>query len=95
MFYFFSKKNEIEVFLKKRILFFKKGISNSNRIFEYNSIWFIILKIYNKIGIGECNPILEKSIKLNHFLNELKNICKKIISTKKLKIDYYRKYIEK
>ncbi|WP_238784731.1 enolase C-terminal domain-like protein [Blattabacterium cuenoti] len=79
--------------MKKKIFFFKKGISNSNRTFKYNSIWFIILKIYGKIGIGECNPILEKSIDFNKFLNELRNVCKKIISTKKLEIDYYYKYI--
>ncbi len=93
MFYLFSKKNKIEIYLKKKIFFFKKGISNSNRIFKYNSIWFIILKKYGKIGIGECNPILEKSIDFNKFINELRNVCKKIISTKKLEIDYYYKYI--
>ncbi|WP_238785077.1 enolase C-terminal domain-like protein [Blattabacterium cuenoti] len=53
------------------------------------------MKKNNKIGIGECNPILEISVSknLNHFKNELENLSKKVISLKKTEIHYYRKYI--
>ncbi|WP_238785675.1 enolase C-terminal domain-like protein [Blattabacterium cuenoti] len=49
----------------------------------------------NKVGIGECNPILDKFIlnNLDKFKMELKDCLKKVISLKKTKICYYNKYI--
>ncbi|WP_185864262.1 enolase C-terminal domain-like protein [Blattabacterium cuenoti] len=85
--------NGIKIFLRKKIFFFKKGISNASRIFQYNLIYFIILKMNDQIGIGEFNPLLEKTIKTNKFINELKNICDKIVLIKKMEICYYKKYI--
>ncbi|BBA17287.1 enolase C-terminal domain-like protein [Blattabacterium cuenoti] len=82
-------------FLKKQIFFFKKKIFNSNRIFQKNIIWFIILTQKNKIGIGECNPILDQfALKnLKKFELELKNISKKILFLKKIEISFYYKHI--
>ncbi|WP_317168096.1 enolase C-terminal domain-like protein [Blattabacterium cuenoti] len=51
------------------------------------------MKQNNRIGIGECNPILEVSKNLNHFKNELESLSKKVIYLKKTEIHYYRKYI--
>ncbi|WP_317168021.1 enolase C-terminal domain-like protein [Blattabacterium cuenoti] len=53
------------------------------------------MKQNNKIGIGECNPILEKSVSknFNYFKNELENLSKKVVSLKKTEVHYYRKYI--
>ncbi|WP_185876620.1 enolase C-terminal domain-like protein [Blattabacterium cuenoti] len=68
---------------------------NSNRIFYHNTIWFIILRKNNKLGIGECNPILDKLAlsNLNKFEKELNLILRKVISLKKTKIFFYQKYI--
>ncbi|AFJ90795.1 enolase C-terminal domain-like protein [Blattabacterium sp. (Blaberus giganteus)] len=90
-----NKYKEINCFLKKRTFFFRKKIFNSNRTFQKNVIWFIILIKNNKIGIGECNPILDKyALKnLKKFEIELENIYKKIIFLKKTEIYYYYKYI--
>ncbi|WP_185866928.1 enolase C-terminal domain-like protein [Blattabacterium cuenoti] len=86
---------EINCFLKKRTFFFKKEIFNSNKTFIKNTIWFIILIKRNKIGIGECNPILDQlALKnLKKFEIELKNLLNKIYIFKKTEISYYYKYI--
>ncbi|WP_238784085.1 enolase C-terminal domain-like protein [Blattabacterium cuenoti] len=86
---------DINCFLKKKTFFFRKKIFNSNRTFKKNVIWFIILKKNNKVGIGECNPILDKSAlkNLKKFETELENLSKKIFFLKKTEIYYYYKYI--
>ncbi|WP_185861058.1 enolase C-terminal domain-like protein [Blattabacterium cuenoti] len=86
---------EFNLFLKKRTFFFKNKIFNSNRIFQNNNIWFIILKKNDQIGIGECNPILDKYALKNirKFEIELKNLSKKVLFLKKTKAYYYHKYI--
>ncbi|WP_226989465.1 enolase C-terminal domain-like protein [Blattabacterium sp. (Blattella germanica)] len=84
---------KIKFFLKKKTFFFRKKIFNSNRIFNRNTIWFIILKKNNKIGIGECNPLLEKSVSKNRFENELENLSKRVVSLKKTEVRHYHKYI--
>ncbi|WP_185872008.1 enolase C-terminal domain-like protein [Blattabacterium cuenoti] len=70
-------------------------MSNSYRVFSNNIVWFIILKKNNKIGIGECNPLLDKLclINFNQFEKELKNILKKVFFLKKIEMYYYYKYI--
>ncbi|WP_185860502.1 enolase C-terminal domain-like protein [Blattabacterium cuenoti] len=82
-------------FLKKKTFFFKKKVFNSNRIFKKNIIWFIILIQNNKIGIGECNPILDQYAlnNLKKFEIELKILSNKILSLKKTEICCYYKYI--
>lgn len=79
--------------LKKHQFFFKKGVKNSNKTFEYSIIWFFIIKKEEKIGIGECNPLLEKLDNLNLYEKELLFISRKINAIKKTEIDYYRPYI--
>ncbi|WP_185863034.1 enolase C-terminal domain-like protein [Blattabacterium cuenoti] len=76
---------KIHFFFEKRIFFFKKKISNSNTIFQKNTIWFIILRKNDKIGIGECNPILDQYAlnNLKKFEIELKNISEKILFLKR------------
>ncbi|WP_185857745.1 enolase C-terminal domain-like protein [Blattabacterium cuenoti] len=90
-------KNQIHLncFLKKKTFFFKKTIFNSNRIFKKNIIWFIVITQNNKIGIGECNPILDQYAfkNLKRFEIELKNLSQKIVFLKKIEIYYYYKYI--
>ncbi|WP_185871437.1 enolase C-terminal domain-like protein [Blattabacterium cuenoti] len=86
---------ELNCFLEKRTFFFKKKIFNSNRTFQKNVIWFIILIKGSRIGIGECNPILDQYAlnNLKKFEVELKNVSKKILFLKKMEIRYYYKYI--
>jgi L-alanine-DL-glutamate epimerase and related enzymes of enolase superfamily len=86
---------KINCFLKKKTFFFKEEIYNSNRTFQKNIIWFIILIKNNKIGIGECNPILDKfALKnLKKFQIELENLLIKIHLLKKEEVHYYYKYI--
>lgn len=90
-----NRDRAIDCFLKKQTFFFKKEVSNSNRTFKKNIIWFIILIQNNKIGIGECNPILDQyALKnLKKFEIELKNLSIKILSLKRTEIYYYYKYI--
>ncbi|WP_238786188.1 enolase C-terminal domain-like protein [Blattabacterium cuenoti] len=84
----------MKIFIFKKKFIFKNKIYNSNKIFRYSIIWYIILKNNNKIGIGECNPILDKlALKnLKKFENELYIVSNKIIFNK-MKIFYYYKYI--
>ncbi len=86
---------KMNCFLKKKIFFFKKQVFNSNRTFRKNIIWFIILTRNNKIGIGECNPILDQyALKnLKNFEIELKNLSKMILYLKKTEMCFYYKYI--
>lgn len=79
--------------LKKHQFFFKKEVKNANKTFEYSVIWFFIIKKEEKIGVGECNPLLEKLDNLNFYEKELLFISRKINAIKKTKIDYYRPYI--
>ncbi|WP_185859679.1 enolase C-terminal domain-like protein [Blattabacterium cuenoti] len=79
--------------LKKYQFFFKKEVKNANKTFAYSVIWFFIIKKEDKIGIGECNPLLEKLTNLNFYEKELLFISRKINAIKKIEIDYYRSYI--
>ncbi|WP_185855850.1 enolase C-terminal domain-like protein [Blattabacterium cuenoti] len=82
--------------IKKKLFFFKEKIKNSNRIFEHNIIWFLILKEKNKrIGIGECNPLLDHFALKNlyNYEKELLFISKKINRSKKIDPMYYRRFI--
>ncbi|WP_185873644.1 enolase-like domain-containing protein [Blattabacterium cuenoti] len=81
-----------KIFFKKKKFFFKKKIKNSKKNFINNKIWFLIIKKENKIGIGECNPILEK-ISNNKYEKELQYLSKKINILKKIEIFYYFPYI--
>ncbi|WP_238785010.1 enolase C-terminal domain-like protein [Blattabacterium cuenoti] len=53
------------------------------------------MKKNNKIGIGECNPLLDKGAlkNLKKFEKELEILSKKVIFLKKTEIYYYYKYI--
>ncbi|QIK16655.1 O-succinylbenzoate synthase [Blattabacterium sp. DPU] len=90
-----NENEKINCFFRKKIFFFKKKVFNSNRIFQKNVIWFIVLTQNNKIGIGECNPILDQRALKNieQFETELKNLSNKIINLKKTQIYFYYKYI--
>ncbi|WP_185849578.1 enolase C-terminal domain-like protein [Blattabacterium cuenoti] len=79
--------------LKKYQFFFKKKVKNANKTFDYSIIWFLIIKKEEKIGIGECNPLLEKLTNLNFYEKELLFVSRKINVIKKTEIDYYRSYI--
>ncbi|WP_185866371.1 enolase C-terminal domain-like protein [Blattabacterium cuenoti] len=79
--------------LKKHQFFFKKKVKNANKTFEYSIIWFFIIEKEEKIGIGECNPLLERFFNFNFYEKELLFISSKINAIKKTEIDYYRSYI--
>ncbi|AWU44817.1 enolase C-terminal domain-like protein [Blattabacterium punctulatus] len=84
----------INSFLKKKF-FFKEKIKNSKRTFNYNIIWYLILKKNNKIGIGECNPLLDNNAfkNLNVYEKELLYLSKKINIIQKNESYYYHSYI--
>ncbi|WP_185882233.1 enolase C-terminal domain-like protein [Blattabacterium cuenoti] len=79
-------------FLKKKIFFFKKNIINSKRIFHKCVIWFLVIKVKNKISIGECNPIIEEN-NLAKYEQELLCLSQRINLIQKQEICYYYNYI--
>ncbi|WP_185850786.1 enolase C-terminal domain-like protein [Blattabacterium cuenoti] len=86
---------ELKSVLKKRVFFFEKRIQNSSRVFKKILIWFLIIKKKNKIGIGECNPLLEVTNlkKLSSYKKELFFLSEKINFLKKEETNFYRPYI--
>ncbi|AWU43704.1 O-succinylbenzoate synthase [Blattabacterium sp. (Cryptocercus kyebangensis)] len=85
----------INSFLRKHKFFFKGKIKNSKRTFHYNIIWFLILRKEDKIGIGECNPLLDNfSFKnLDRYEKELRYLSDRINIIKKKEFYYYHSYI--
>ncbi|WP_185851375.1 enolase C-terminal domain-like protein [Blattabacterium cuenoti] len=81
--------------LKKCKFFFKRKVKNSSRIFEYNVIWFLVVKKENKIGIGECNPLLDQFAfyDLRNYEKELQFLSEKINFLKKTESYYYSQFI--
>ncbi|WP_185870299.1 enolase C-terminal domain-like protein [Blattabacterium cuenoti] len=81
--------------LKKYQFFFQKKVKNSNRIFKYNIIWFLVIKKENKIGIGECNPLLDQFAfdNLNNYEKELQYLSERINILKKMECYYYHRFI--
>ncbi|WP_185864832.1 enolase-like domain-containing protein [Blattabacterium cuenoti] len=92
----FIKKNfwGLDFFFVRKNLFFREGIYNSNKLFVKNTIWIILLRENNKIGIGECNPLLLKDKFMKNYNNieyEINNILK-LNYPHDLKLRHYRKF---
>ncbi|AER40646.1 O-succinylbenzoate synthase [Blattabacterium sp. (Mastotermes darwiniensis) str. MADAR] len=81
--------------LRQHKFFFKQEVKNSKRIFRYSIVWFFILKKEDKIGIGECNPLLDVDVSRNleEYERELRILSKKINTMKKTEFSYYHPYI--